>query len=104
MPAKTDEKAAPAADVKADELAAVKAELEAAKAELADAKSAPDTDAGADKADELEADDVDHSHTLVLANGETVQTSSPVATHHYGKDGSGPHVVVRAFENAPKEV
>lgn len=102
MPAKTAEKP-PATDVKeADELAAVKAELEAAKAELAaNAKDADPVEAA--PAAEPEADEW-HSHSLVLANGDVVQTSSPVATHHYGKDGSGPHVVVRAFENAPKEV
>lgn len=37
------------------------------------------------------------SHTLTLANGETVQTDSPCATHHYGADGEL-YAIVRRSE------
>lgn len=42
--------------------------------------------------------DEDATHTLVLANGTTVATSVPVATHTTGADGKT-YAVVRVLEN-----
>lgn len=86
----SDVKTAPAA-----ELEAVQAELAAAKAELAAAKAEP-------KPAAAKAEEVRPTHTLVLDNGELVQTDAPCASAHYGKDKQL-HAVVRVVK-IPEEV
>lgn len=98
----TDVKTADPADAQAAELEAVKAELAAARAELAAPKpAAPKSKAAAPKS-KAAAEEVRPTHTLVLDNGELVQTDAPCASAHYGKDKQL-HAVVRVVE-IPEEV